>query len=302
MNVIKINNLTKKFNHQIILRELELTIPQNSVFLLLGLNGEGKTTLLKILLGLLKYENGEISIGNDEKHMGCLIETPQFYDSLTAYENLKHHAILNNYSDEEIIKSLQAVHLNHENNKSLKKYSLGMKQRLGIARAILGDPNIILLDEPLNGLDPAGINDINQLILRLHDNPDKTIVLSSHLIKEAENLATDFAILHNGQIAIQFSKSQFESAVQSIQVTINGTSNIKSICENIEHNVPDAKCYSIGQLIRVYSKSIQESTLFEVLNLVSNESFVIDVHIVQGTLEELFLAITKGVDSNVTYN
>jgi ABC-type multidrug transport system ATPase subunit len=304
MESIVINGISKRFGKTVALDEVHFEIPNESIFFLMGLNGAGKTTLMKVMAGLLYPDKGQIVFNGYKKEIGCLIETPNFYEKLTAYQNLKHQAIMSGYSDEQIVEALNAVKLEPYNKKSVKKFSLGMKQRLGIARAIMGEHDIIMLDEPLIGLDPAGISDINKLILSLRAS-GKTIFLSSHLIKETEGLATDYAILHKGKIIIQFSVDELSSVCKCIKINMPEENGKDKLMNLINASASEIGFVEIGDQISIYSK-VKDNKLIESYaeriikecNMEMGKDIIID----DGSLEELFLALTMGGTDDVSYS
>lgn len=206
-NLIQIRNLCKDFGEKSVLNRVSLEVSEGEIIGLLGANGAGKTTLLKLLSGLLMPTEGQIAISShnpwDErdkvlKNLGILIETPVFYEHLTACENLSIHL---EYMDvkADIDKILSLVGLDDAKNKQVSKFSLGMKQRLAIARCISHKPKILLLDEPINGLDPVAIKDIREVFINLKKN-GATIILSSHILSEILQTAESVVIISNGNL------------------------------------------------------------------------------------------------------
>lgn len=197
-NIIEINNLTKQYGSQIAVNNLSITVESGQIYGFLGRNGAGKTTTIRMLLGLIKPTKGNIKIFEKEfesnkteilKNIGAMVETPGFYSNLTAKENLTINAkILGIQKENAIEEVLEIVGLASEKVKLFKNYSLGMKQRLGIARALLHNPELLILDEPTNGLDPIGIKEIRKLIKDLAQSRNITILISSHILSEIEQL------------------------------------------------------------------------------------------------------------------
>lgn len=207
---IKINKVSKTYKNIQALNEITFDIPKNSIFGILGSNGSGKTTLMKILGGLIKSWSGSIYINNDKKNnknlnlsknFGFLIENPCFYEYLSAKQNLEILLRISDYKENRIDRILDLVNLNKRENDKVETFSYGMKQRLGLAQTLLHDPEIIVIDEPNNGLDPKGINEMNEILKNLH-NQGKTIIISSHILSEIETLCTDICILKNGKVLI----------------------------------------------------------------------------------------------------
>ncbi len=202
-NILVIKELVKKFGKKTVLDGLNLEIKQGAIYGIVGNNGVGKTTLLRIVLGFLKQDNGTVEFAHDYTgNVGSLIEAPGLFEDMTAYQNMKAKALCMGYKTKkpEIIELLQFVGLDGKDKKRVKKFSMGMKQRLAIALALLGDPELLILDEPTNGLDPQGIIEIRQLILKAHKEKGVTIMVSSHILDELAKLATDFCIIKAGKV------------------------------------------------------------------------------------------------------
>lgn len=204
--VLSLSNITKFYGPIQALKDVSFTVPDGSVFGVLGPNGSGKTTLLSIILDVLKANNGNFlwfgQQGSPEqrKKIGSLLETPNFYHYLSAIDNLKvTQSISGRGTDADIIEVLKKVSLYDRRKSRFKSYSLGMKQRLAIAASLLGDPKVMVLDEPTNGLDPVGIAEIRELIIELR-NSGHTIIIASHLLDEVEKVCTHVAILKKGEL------------------------------------------------------------------------------------------------------
>ena len=204
--ILEFKNINKSYNKVKALKDISFSIPENSIFGILGANGSGKSTFMKILPGLIYDWSGEIyynSIGiqkNDmilRKDFGYLIEAPTFYEYLSAQKNLEILARISKVNPNRIDEVLKLVELSHRADDKVSAYSYGMKQRLGIAQALLHNPKILVLDEPNNGLDPNGINDMIRLIKKLKSE-GKTICLSTHNLKDVEELCTDFTVFKDG--------------------------------------------------------------------------------------------------------
>jgi ABC-type multidrug transport system ATPase subunit len=212
--VIEIKNVSKIFDKHIAVENLSLTVEQGEIYGFLGPNGSGKSTTLRMILGLLKPTSGEIHImgkplsahRNEVMHnIGCIIEKPDFYSYLSAIENLKIFSRMHGISTSKYdYKSLlQKVGLYGREKDIVKTYSHGMKQRLGLAQALLHNPNIIILDEPNTGLDPQGIIELRETILHLNQHEGKTILLSSHILNEIEEIAKSMILIHHGKTVAQ---------------------------------------------------------------------------------------------------
>ncbi len=211
--ILKANNLTKFYNGVKVLDGVSFTIEKGRIYGFIGENGAGKTTAIRILAGLSEATQGEIEIlGQREKkqleavrrQIGVLVEKPILYDSLSAVDNMNMQCILYGQKNTNIIKQLlEKVGLANVNKKKVKDFSLGMKQRLGIAMAMVQEPNLLILDEPINGLDPLGMVDIRELLKSLNKEYGLTIIISNHILTELYQLATDYIIIHNGKIVEQ---------------------------------------------------------------------------------------------------
>ncbi|MDR1568272.1 MAG: ATP-binding cassette domain-containing protein [Streptococcaceae bacterium] len=221
--ILKVENLSKSYDVQV-LENLSLHLDEPTIYGLVGENGAGKTTLLKCLWGLARFDNGAIDIlgeGNilDNpsllRQIGGLIEMPEFYEHLSAKDNLMIHLgcmKMNDSAEEKIQEVLKQVGLGQVGNKKVKGFSLGMKQRLGIARAIIHQPKLLLLDEPLNGLSPTGILEMRELFLSLKNNHEITIIISSHNLYELKQVADRIAVLSDGKIIKEFEAANIEKA------------------------------------------------------------------------------------------
>lgn len=227
MNIIETKNLTKGSGNQMRVNKLDLAIPEGCVYGFLGPNGAGKTTTLKLLLGLIKPTDGAITFFGQKmteqsrlsilKHTGSLIESPSYYGHLTGLENLQIMAKLKKVPAAEIEKVLHTVRLYEQKDKKVKQYSLGMKQRLGIAMALLGNPRVLILDEPTNGLDPAGIQEMREFIKDLPMTHQMTVIVSSHLLSEVEQMADMVGIIHHGELVFQGTMATLEAQGDGIE-------------------------------------------------------------------------------------
>ena len=219
--IIETKNLTKQYGSQKSVADLNIHVKRGRIYGLLGRNGAGKTTTMKMLLGLTKPTSGEVKIwgkslqGNEKKllpRIGSLIESPGFYPNLTGTENLRIFATLRGVPNNHAIKdALDLVGLPYKDKKLFSQYSLGMKQRLGLAGALIGRPPILILDEPTNGLDPVGIHEIRTLIRSLPQKYDCTVLVSSHLLPEVELMADDIGILNHGHLLFEGTKEELKT-------------------------------------------------------------------------------------------
>ena len=230
--VIETNDLSKIYSKTKVVNSINMHVEKGKIYGLLGKNGAGKTTTMCMLLNLTYPSSGEIFLfGKDPQRysneiypkIGSIIETPGFYENLTAHENLKIIAkIRGNYSPANIDSVLKMVNLDHEKSKRYKDYSLGMKQRLGIAAAIMHSPELLILDEPINGLDPFGIKEIRTLLKRLSHEFGITILISSHILSEIENIADVIGVMDEGILIEEFTREElFNKLNKSVEFEVS---------------------------------------------------------------------------------
>ena len=211
--MLEIQKLNKSYRKRKIINNLNMTVYKGDIYGFLGANGEGKTTTIRMITSLIKADSGDIIINGKSvinckneaiRNIGAMVEAPKFYENMSGYENLELMAkITPGVSDLDIQNVLSLVGLKDRGRDKFKEYSMGMKQRLGIANALLGDPKLIILDEPSNGLDPYGMKEINNLIVSLVKRFDKTFIISSHLLHEMEGICNRIGILHSGKLCIE---------------------------------------------------------------------------------------------------
>ena len=224
-NIIATKQLTKSFKNEKVLEDVSIHVQKQSIYGLLGPNGAGKSTLLKLLTGVLKPTSGQIFYQGsswqrkDLKEIGAMIEGPAIYPNLTARENLKVLATLLNIHSDKIEQVLQTVDLKNTGNKVVRHFSLGMKQRLGIAMALLNEPKLLILDEPTNGLDPLGIQELRELI-RSFPGEGISVILSSHILSEVQQIADTVGILHNGQLGYEDKNDKQEAHLEKLFMDI----------------------------------------------------------------------------------
>lgn len=240
--VIETNHLTKQYGAQKSVAELNIHVQRGRIYGLLGRNGAGKTTTMKMLLGLTPPTSGEVAIwgkplpGNEKKllpRIGSLIESPGFYPNLTGTENLRIFAALRGLKNQNAIQSaLELVGLPYRDKKLFSQYSLGMKQRLAIALAVMHDPELLILDEPINGLDPIGIAEVRSFIRELCTHRGKTILLSSHILSEIALLADDIGIIDHGVLLEEESLEELErKSSKHIHFTVSDSAQAARILE-----------------------------------------------------------------------
>ena len=212
--ILQGSNIGKKYGKHAILSDVSLTLKQGDIYGLIGKNGSGKTTLFRILTGLIQDYNGTVSI--NESKISAVINAPSLFLNMTAFENMKAQSyLLGVRESDKIFQILTTVGLSEKNKKPVRDYSLGMTQRLKLALALLENPDILILDEPSNGLDPDGIAELRELIIKLNQTHGITILVSSHILSELGQVATRLGILHEGMIVKELSdKEIFQNSVQ----------------------------------------------------------------------------------------
>lgn len=299
--IIETKHLTKQYGAQKSVADLSLHVQKGRIYGLLGRNGAGKTTTMKMLLGLIQPTSGEVSIwgmslrGNEKKllpRIGSLIESPGFYPNLTATENLRIFASLRGVPNRHAIRdALDLVGLPYQDKKLFSQYSLGMKQRLAIALAIMHDPELLILDEPINGLDPIGIAEVRSFIRRLCDEKGKTILISSHILSEIALLADDIGIIDHGVLLEEESLAQLEqNSSKHIRFTVSNTAQAARILERVfqenrftiqdDHNLRlENLSLPVGKIVTAF---------------VENGLEVSEAHTCEESLEDYFKRVTGG--------
>lgn len=299
--VIETKGLTKVYGDQTVLNAVNLHVKRGRIYGLLGRNGAGKTTIMKTVLGLTSITSGEIEVfgQNIMKHekelyprIGAIIETPGFYPNLTGTENLEIFAKLRGTASSNAVEhAMNVVGLPFKDKKLFSKYSLGMKQRLGIANAILHDPELLILDEPTNGLDPIGIAEVRKFIKTMSMEQGKTILISSHILSEIALLADDVGTIDHGVLLEESSMRELEEKNRKcILILVSDVSKAALILEQ-EFHLTD---YSIQdqQTIRIYDTSLDVAAINKAFML--KDIAVMGSQVCNDTLEDFFKRITGG--------
>lgn len=298
--VLKTNNLTKQYNKNVVLDNVNITIKKGDIYGLIVRNGAGKTTLMKIITTLASPTSGTFELFNtcsendelfdNKKRVGSLIEYPAFYPNLSAYDNLKYYTIQRGIVDKnQINKVLELVNLTGTGKKKVKTFSLGMKQRLGIALAILNSPDFVILDEPINGLDPIGISELRDTFKKLSDN-GITLLISSHILSELYLLANEFGFLENGKLIKELSKEELDLECSKCLVIKTDDSKKVSVLLEKELNKNNYKVIN-NEEIRVYDYTDDSDKVSDVL--VNNKIKIKGFYESGISLEEYFKEIIK---------
>jgi bacitracin transport system ATP-binding protein len=299
--VIETRNLTKQYGVQKSVSDLNIHVKRGRIYGLLGRNGAGKTTTMKMLLGLIKPTSGTVKIfgksmiGNEKKilpRIGCLIESPGFYPNLTGTENLKIFVRLRGIPAKNAIKSaLEVVGLPYNDKKLFSQYSLGMKQRLAIALAIMHDPELLILDEPINGLDPIGIAEVRDFIRELCDVRGKTILISSHILSEISLLADDIGIIDHGVLLEEESIAELEQKNSKyIHFVVSDAAQASRIIEK-DFNTRNFAVENDHSL-RIYDTDLSVSAINR--SFIENGLEVSEAHTCEDSLEDYFKHVTGG--------
>ncbi|PFK29125.1 bacitracin ABC transporter ATP-binding protein [Bacillus cereus] len=299
--IIKTTNLTKIYGKQKSVDNLNIHVQQGEIYGFIGRNGAGKTTTIRMLLGLIKPTSGKIEIFGEEfsanqkeilRRIGSIVEVPGFYENLTAKENLFINAkIIGVHKKNAIEEALEIVGLQRETKKLVGKYSLGMKQRLGIARALLHYPELLILDEPTNGLDPIGIKEMRKLIKSLAQERNITILISSHILAEVEQLVDRMGIIHDGKLLEEVSLAALQKTNRKyLEFQVNDDNKAALLLEKQFH-IFDYEVHDEGN-IRVYSHFGQQGQINR--TFVQNDIEVVKIMMSEDKLEDYFTKLVGG--------
>lgn len=297
MNIIQTHDLCKQYGSALRVSHLNLNVPEGSIYGFLGPNGAGKSTTLKMILGLVRSTAGSIRVlGKDMnnanrlsvlRQVGSLIESPSYYGHLTGEENLRIVQTLRGVPEKNIREVLQIVRLDGQREKKVAHYSLGMKQRLGLAAALLGYPKLLILDEPTNGLDPAGIQEMRELICDLPGRFGMTVVVSSHLLSEIDQMANHVAIIREGELVFQDSLEALHGRSRH-HLALRTTNNTVARSLLAEQSVPCEEENGYLILPILSDEVAAKLTAF----LAGNRLGIVRLEERQKSLEDIFLDLT----------
>jgi ABC-2 type transport system ATP-binding protein len=297
--VLQIKNLRKDIGKKTIIHDLSLDVYAGEVFGFLGPNGAGKTTTIRMIVGLMGITSGEVMINGFSikkdfakaiQHVGAIVENPEMYKFLTGYQNLLHYArMVKGVTKERINEIVELVGLKNRIHDKVKTYSLGMRQRLGLAQALLHKPSLLILDEPTNGLDPAGIREFRDYLRKLAKQEGLAVIVSSHLLSEMEMMCDRFAIMQHGRLV----------GIESVQDLVKSSQKVLVIAEPIEEAASIIRQKYSNVLRQVTKQGIEISVKYEQIPLinaalVSNDVKVYGIQTVAKSLEERFLEMTGG--------
>ena len=299
--ILKTYNITKKYGNQLAVDNVNMTIKKGEIYGFIGQNGAGKTTLIRLITGLIHKSAGEIELlgANGENELnkartmiGSLIETPSFYTNMTARENLEVSRLVRDIPGKKCIDEvLDLVGLKDVEKKKVKNFSLGMRQRLGIANALMGNPKLLILDEPINGLDPMGIIEIRELLKKINKEKDMTILISSHILSELSELATTYGIISKGKLIEEITAKELsEKCRQYISLKVDDTSRAVTLLER-ELGISDYEVLE-NKNIKVFSNL---DNVGAVNSLLSKSGVIVESINVKGeNLEEYFMNTIGG--------
>lgn len=295
-NILEVQNVQKKIGSKIIIDEVSFHVPKGKIVGLLGPNGAGKTTLIRMIVGLMRLSQGEIIIANHSlkktyrqaiAEVGAIVENPEFYNYMSGMDNLMQYARMSKKKvmPEEILAIIKQVHLEDHIGKKVKTYSLGMRQRLGVAQALIHQPSLLVLDEPMNGLDPMGMKEFREMILDLK-NKGLSVILSSHQLSDIELVADELVIVQNGKVTHQVSMNELKNQQLTMIIESQKTEEVIRFLRQE------------GVAVEQHSKQIwvtleQDIRVSLLKDLVENDLAISAYYPKVASLEEVFLDWTK---------
>ncbi len=294
--VIETTHLTRYFGNLVAVNQVDLQILRGSVYGFLGPNGAGKSTTIRLLLGLIQPDEGEVRLFGQSLHqhrtailqrVGALVETPSLYPHLTGRENLNVTRHLIGAESAQVERVLDIVRLAHHANRPVREYSLGMKQRLGLAIALLGEPELLILDEPTNGLDPAGMQEMRTLLQHLAEDRQITIFLSSHLLAEVEQIATHIGVIHQGRLCFQGTPDDLHAQMEKqVVLGVDQPQHSKAVLQQAGWTVHD----NGGHRLTVAANGQSDAAMINA-QLVRQGINVYHLNLQQPTLEDMFMKL-----------
>lgn len=297
--IVKTNKICKKYKSNFVLKDVSINIKKGDIYGLIGKNGAGKTTLMRIIAGLISETSGDLELFEENKskiknrkRIGVLIETPAFFDDMDAYNNLEYLRIYKGIPGESCVEEkLKLVGLESVEGKLIKDYSLGMKQKLGLAMALLGDPEFLILDEPTNGLDPVGIVKMRELLKKLNREKGITILISSHILSELSQLSTTYGIMNSGKLVEELSMEELkEKSKMVLEIKVDNREKCTWLLENIL-SINDYKVLN-DNIINIYEDLDKASIITKEL---AKEDVLISHMVTRGeSLEDYVVNVMEG--------
>ena len=294
MSILKINGLTKKYGPITALNKLDLNIEAGNIYGLLGPNGSGKTTTLGIILGILSQTSGSFewfdgAYGDKYRmRIGAILETPNFYPYLNARKNLEIVQDIKNHHSDDLDSLLETVNLAHRKKSKFRQYSLGMKQRLAIAATLVGEPDVVIFDEPTNGLDPEGIAEVRKILKRVAES-GKTVIMASHLLYEVEKICSHVAIIKDGQLLATGPVGSILSNDVTVEVGASDIDRLAQLVSKVEW------IHSVVRIDDLIEFQMDENRTAYEINTLAHQNNIVLTHLVsrKRKLEDEFLEITN---------
>ncbi|MBO5892133.1 MAG: ATP-binding cassette domain-containing protein [Oscillospiraceae bacterium] len=301
-DVLSIHGLTKKYKKNVAVNGINMNIERGDIYGFVGENGSGKTTVIRLITGLIFPDSGSFelfgadnrsgNIGKARSRIGAVVETPSIYMNMSAFDNLKTQSAILGINDEsKILSVLSDVGLEDVSGekKHASNFSLGMRQRLGIAMALLGDPELLILDEPMNGLDPAGIVSIRELILKLNRERGITFLISSHILSELSLVATKYGIISKGKLIKEITAEQLHN--ECARTTLISSDDPQKLAETVKHSIPNQLEYTSDGV-----KIIGETDLNDLLSAIISENIrILSINCNETSFEDYYLSVIGGV-------
>ena len=301
--VLQTAQLSKRYGNFTALDNADMTVYSEDIYGLIGRNGAGKTTIMKIITGLTEKSGGEYEIfgkkgaaaDKEKRRIGCLIENPAFFGGMTAYQNLKYYALQKGITDKkQIDEALALVNLTEVKNKKYRKFSLGMKQRLGIALAVMDNPDLIILDEPINGLDPIGISELRDTFKKLSHERGVTLIISSHILSELYMVANRFLFIEKGNVLKELTKEELDIECMRCHVVKTDDTKRAAVLIERELGITNYKVIDSGEL-RIYDENVNPNDLNKLL--IQNNINVSSIFETGISLEDYFKSLVGEVQS-----
>ncbi|MCR1972575.1 ABC transporter ATP-binding protein [Clostridium sporogenes] len=298
MEVLQVENIHKKIGKREIIKDVSFSVKEGEIFGFLGPNGAGKTTTIRMMVGLIAPTKGRIKImGHDIqkerikalKNVGCIVENPDMYNDLTGMQNLKYYADL--YGDitkERINEVAELVGLKDRINDKVKKYSLGMKQRLGLGQAILSNPKLLILDEPTNGLDPIGMHEFREIVKDIAKKNNSAVFISSHILSEIEQMCDHFAIINKGSIKTIQAVSEESSNIERLKISTNEIKKIQDVFSKLNF-VRNINVEQSSIVVEISPENFSEI----IKEIGKNDLNIDDICKVESNLENKFMKILE---------
>lgn len=299
MDVLNINGLVKKYKEFTCVDKVDMKVKEKDIYGFVGPNGAGKTTIIRMICGLTSVTDGKFSlfgVSSDDKRIteerskiSAIVESPSIYKNLNAYDNLKMQCMICGESENNIIPILEKIGLDSvDKKKKVKDYSLGMRQRLGIGLALISNPKFLILDEPMNGLDPEGIVKVRELLLKLNKEDGITILISSHNLSELEKIATTYGIINHGKIIKEITEEELKSVCKKyLEIRV---SNVKALEEVLKDNkIVNYKIFD--DKVNIYD-NIQINDLLKVI--INNNINIKSINVVEDGIEDYYLRLLGG--------